>query len=315
MYRAFYLDREFSEAHRDRSFTDYIDRFHAVDADSFTVPPSLAGVLRPYQREGFTWLSTLTELDFGGILADEMGLGKSLQLISLLLSRPEDIGPESPALIICPASLVYNWVAEFATFAPALDVVALEGGKADRARIRRESHDVLVTSYDLARVDVESLERMSFSFCVLDEAQYIKNHATLTTRAIKRIRAERRFALTGTPMENRLSEIWSIFDFLMPGFLGSYARFRERFELGILGGDEELARGCARSSDRSSSGAARARFCPSCPKSSTRSCTCRLPESRAHFTTRPSSGCAKTSTFKRRTPPSARPTARCRKRA
>mgnify|MGYP003374815329 FL=1 len=241
-YRAFYLDREFSEAHRDRSFTDYIDRFHAVDADSFTVPPSLAGVLRPYQREGFTWLSTLTELDFGGILADEMGLGKSLQLISLLLSRPEDIGPESPALIICPASLVYNWVAEFATFAPALDVVALEGGKADRARIRRESHDVLVTSYDLARVDVESLERMRFSFCVLDEAQYIKNHATLTTRAIKRIRAERRFALTGTPMENRLSEIWSIFDFLMPGFLGSYARFRERFELGILGGDEELAR-------------------------------------------------------------------------
>lgn len=241
-YRAFYLDREFSEAHRDRSFTDYIDKFHAVDADSFQVPASLEGVLRPYQREGFIWLSTLAELGFGGILADEMGLGKSLQLISLLLSRPDEIGPESPALIICPASLVYNWVAEFAAFAPGLDVVALEGGKADRARIRRERHDVFVTSYDLARVDVDRLERTRFSFCVLDEAQYIKNHATLTTRAIKRIGADRRFALTGTPMENRLSEIWSIFDFLMPGFLGSYARFRERFELGILGGDEELAR-------------------------------------------------------------------------
>ena len=95
-YRAFYLDREFSEAHRDRSFTDYIDKFHAVDADSFQVPASLEGVLRPYQREGFVWLSTLAELGFGGILADEMGLGKSLQLISLLLSRPDEIGPNRP---------------------------------------------------------------------------------------------------------------------------------------------------------------------------------------------------------------------------
>ena len=148
---------------------------------------------------------------------------------------------------MCPASLVYNWLAEFERFAPELDVRAVAGTKRERVQSRREAFegggcDVLVTSYDLLRIDAAAWAEHELFCCVLDEAQYIKNPATLTTRAVKRVRARHRFALTGTPMENRLSELWSIFDFLMPGLLGPYNRFRERFELPIVGGDEEAAR-------------------------------------------------------------------------
>lgn len=258
-YRAFYLDREFADAKRDASFESYVARLENACAPStadahgtagahaaptaHVVPTALANVLRPYQREGFQWLCTLADMGFGGILADEMGLGKSVQLISLLLARAAEARDVGPSLIVCPASLVYNWVSEFATFAPELHVRAVEGAKRERERIRaQEGTDVLIASYDIARIDVREFEKLSLFCCTLDEAQYIKNHATLTTRAVKRLNARHRFALTGTPVENRLSEVWSIFDFLMPGFLGSYARFRERFELGILGGDEALAR-------------------------------------------------------------------------
>lgn len=242
-YRALYLDREFAEARRDASFTSYVERFRSIDQATYEVPHALAGTLRPYQREGFGWLSALTDMGFGGILADEMGLGKSVQLISLVLARATEAREVGPVLITCPASLVYNWIAEFECFAPTLEVRAVEGTKAERARVRAERGvDVFVCSYDIARIDAAAFAERRYFMHALDEAQYIKNHATLTTRAVKRVNAVHRFALTGTPMENRLSEIWSIFDFLMPGFLGSYARFRERYELGIVGGDEDLAR-------------------------------------------------------------------------
>ncbi|WP_165247722.1 DEAD/DEAH box helicase [Adlercreutzia sp. ZJ141] len=241
-YRALYLDDEFESARRDESFESYVARLRAVDQSSYQVPPSLNGVLRPYQVEGFQWLSALADMGFGGILADEMGLGKSVQLISFLLARAEAARAVGPSLIVCPASLVYNWLAEFARFAPELSVRAMEGPKLDRYRIRTESGiDVLVASYDITRMDIDDLEQLQLYCCVLDEAQYVKNHTALTTRAVKRLRAQHRFALTGTPVENRLSEAWSIFDFLMPGFLSSYMRFRERYELGIVGGDEELS--------------------------------------------------------------------------
>ena len=187
-----------------------------------------------------------------------MGLGKSVQLIAFLLARQSEARAVGPSLIVCPASLVYNWMAEFERFAPTLDVRAAVGAKRERMRIRaeacerdaRESElardgrccDVLITSYDLLRIDAEDFARREFYCCALDEAQYVKNHATKTARAAKRVRARHRFALTGTPMENRLSELWSIFDFLMPGLLGSYMRFREHFELDITGGDEDAAR-------------------------------------------------------------------------
>ncbi len=245
-YRAFYLDQELGDARRDGSFTRYVNQFRNIDQEAYQPPASLAEVLRPYQVEGFRWLSALREMGFGGILADEMGLGKSVQLISALLARYEAAssdGEHLPSLIVCPASLVYNWLAEFERFAPGLRVRAIVGPKRERALIREEDGvDVFVTSYDLLRIDVKDFERERYLFHVLDEAQYIKNHATLTTRAVKRVRASHRFALTGTPMENRLSELWSIFDFLMPGLLGSYARFRERYETSVIGGDESASR-------------------------------------------------------------------------
>lgn len=245
-YRAFYLNEE-ANLERDRSFQEYIDHFKAVNEANYAVPPTLAGVLRPYQESGFRWLSARCDANFGGVLADEMGLGKSLQLISLLLARHAKRQPY-PSLIVCPASLVYNWTAEFERFAPELSVVAVAGGAQERRAARLEAFgghrrvDVLVTSYDLLRIDIDDWSSRRLFICALDEAQYIKNPAALTTRAVKSLEADHKFALTGTPMENRLSELWSIFDFLMPGLLGPYARFRERFESPIVGGDDAVAR-------------------------------------------------------------------------
>ncbi|MEQ3363149.1 DEAD/DEAH box helicase [Raoultibacter massiliensis] len=243
-FRAFYLDEELEDARRDETFSRYIDNFRNPDPGRYAVPAALEKTLRAYQAEGFRWLNMLVDSGFGGILADEMGLGKSIQLISLLLARRAEAKAIGPSLVICPASLVYNWMAEFERFAPELRVCAVAGTKRERARLRNDasSYDALVTSYDLLRIDSDDYERCEFFCCALDEAHYIKNHATLTTRSVKRIKARNRFALTGTPMENRLSELWSIFDFLMPGLLGSYMRFRERFELSIMGGDEDAAR-------------------------------------------------------------------------
>ena len=242
-YQAFYLDREYGDAVRDRAFEDYLRCLDGSPAPA-EAPASLAGTLRPYQVEGFRWLARLASLGFGGILADEMGLGKTLQMIALVKSLRDAERLAGPVLVVCPASLVFNWADEFARFAPDVSVIALEGSRAHReALLARASGEpcVVVASYDRVRIDGAQLARIDWGMVVLDEAQYIKNHATKTTRAVKRLRSRLRFALTGTPVENRLSELWSIFDFLMPGFLGSYERFRERYELGIVGEDEEAA--------------------------------------------------------------------------
>ena len=237
-YKAFLLDALMPDDQKDEAFRRQLEEFRTVDMQAYEPPQSLLGQLRPYQVAGFKWLSALVDMGFGGILADEMGLGKSVQFISLLLSRRG----QGQTLIVCPASLVYNWVAEFAKFAPQLDVVAVAGDARDRRRVRAEhGHEVLITSYDLLRRDVEDYASMPLWAVVLDEAQFIKNHQTLAARAVKTLDARHRFALTGTPVENRLSELWSIFDFLMPGLLGGYDRFRERFELPIAEGDEEAA--------------------------------------------------------------------------
>lgn len=262
-YQAFYLDEQLQDSERDESFTRYLEDFRSVDENSYHVPTTLASTLRPYQEEGFRWMSALADAGFGGILADEMGLGKSVQLISFLLTRQSEARTIGPSLIVCPASLVYNWLAEFERFAPEITACAVTGTKRERELVRTKAFggipseesdcdiskkslpakhcDVLVTSYDLARIDADSYAERTFFCCALDEAQYVKNHATKTARGIKRIQAHHRFALTGTPVENRPSELWSIFDFLLPGLLGSYMRFRERFELNILGGNEDTA--------------------------------------------------------------------------
>lgn len=260
-HQAFLLDGELpddgSDAVKDAAFREYVDDLRVIDPSRYEVPETLAAVLRPYQAEGYRWLRTLCDKGFGGILADEMGLGKSVQLIALLAARSQESGGRDPStvlgmtgvvsLIVCPASLVYNWAAEFAKFAPGIDARTVAGSKAERrAAIARafEERDqaasgvVLITSYDLLRRDVEEYTKPDrrFDVMALDEAQYIKNHTTQVAKAVKAVAADHRFALTGTPIENRLSELWSIFDFLMPGLLGSYKRFHERYELPIANG-------------------------------------------------------------------------------
>ena len=236
-YKAFLLDSMLSDDEKDESFSRYVDGFRALDPSTYEVPESLGGRLRPYQVAGFQWMSALMDMSFGGILADEMGLGKTAQVIAVLLARRGS----GPALVVCPASLVYNWQAEFQKFAPGIDVAVVAGTASERAQLRGEDHEVYVTSYDLLRRDVADWAAMPLWMEVLDEAQYIKNHETLVARAVKALQTQHRMALTGTPVENRLSELWSIFDFLMPGLLGSYESFRDRYEQPIADGDEEAA--------------------------------------------------------------------------
>ncbi|MBW3088520.1 SNF2 helicase associated domain-containing protein [Bifidobacterium sp. 82T24] len=268
-YEAYYLDHEVDDGDKDERFRDYVNDLKVIDPASYTVPSSLATVLRPYQVEGFRWLNAICDKGFGGILADEMGLGKTVQLLSLLVSRRGEFRKVGPNLIVCPASLVYNWAAECAKFAPELTVEVVAGTKAERRRIleaarggagdvdagvvvgtagdgttdgtdpRAAVPDVLITSYDLLRRDIADYDGIACCCMVLDEAQYVKNHATKSSKAVRSVAARHRFALTGTPIENRLAELWSIFDFLMPGMFGSYAHFRERFEMPILSGDEQ----------------------------------------------------------------------------
>ncbi|MBO4364739.1 MAG: DEAD/DEAH box helicase [Eggerthellaceae bacterium] len=231
---------------RNDAFKAIVRDFDTVTDGDFVLPDALAQTMRQYQCDGFQWLSMLGKLGFGGILADDMGLGKTLQMIAYLLAYKRDCPARDyrPNLVVCPASLVYNWEAEVHRFAPELDVISVTGSKGLRNAMIGEAaeHDLLVTSYDLMKRDVDAYASQAFHCVVLDEAQYIKNRTTKAAKSAKMLPAQVRFALTGTPIENRLSELWSIFDFLMPGILGSYDQFAARFEVAISAGDE----GCAK---------------------------------------------------------------------
>ncbi|MCD8012315.1 MAG: DEAD/DEAH box helicase [Lachnospiraceae bacterium] len=280
-YRALYLDRmlegqENVYMERDTRFKQLIRDFGTVQDADYEVPAALQPILRGYQKTGYRWLRTLQAGHFGGILADEMGLGKTLQVIAVLLANKnerdknttKDTGkgtaenkaaaenhpspeqnllcagnPVRPSLIVCPASLVYNWGEEFSHYAPSLSVCYVTGTQAERhKKIHTASMwDVLITSYDLLKRDIDVYEDIEFAFEVIDEAQYIKNHETAAAKAVKLICAGTRYALTGTPIENRLSELWSIFDFLMPGFLFSYKEFRTNYETSIMKEQDEEA--------------------------------------------------------------------------
>ncbi|MER2151505.1 MAG: DEAD/DEAH box helicase, partial [Candidatus Limivicinus sp.] len=246
-YRALYLEQMLEQAHeiyavRDRHFRSLVKDFQTVRDSDYEVPDELTPVLRGYQVYGYKWLRTLKAGGFGGILADEMGLGKTLQIIAVLLSAKLE-GEIGTSLIVCPASLVYNWAEEFRRFAPLLTVCPVEGTQPERQQILARSGrwDVLISSYDHLKRDIPLYEDKLFLCEVLDEAQFIKNQSTAAAKAVKAVRAKHRFALTGTPIENRLSELWSIFDFLMPGFLYRYETFRNDFERPITrDGDEQM---------------------------------------------------------------------------
>lgn len=252
-FRALYLNsllagREDIQVRRDRWFRELIRNFKAVPEGGYALPEGLEDILRPYQKEGFQWLKTLGSYSFGGILADEMGLGKTLQMIAYLASL-EPAEREGPSLIVCPASLILNWADELDKFAPALTYVLIMGNAKERAAqiASGGERDVWVTSYELLRQDIEQYASLTFTCCVLDEGQHIKNQSTLASKAVKRIDCRQRFVLTGTPIENRLSELWNLFDFLMPGYLFSHSGFVQKLEKpavksGDAGAMEQLRR-------------------------------------------------------------------------
>jgi len=198
-------------------------------------PPlgDLETVLRPYQKQGVAWLGFLRENGFGGILADEMGLGKTLQTLAFLRFIRQTQPGVGPMLIVCPTSLVFNWVAEARKFTPELKVLALHGPDRHSGFEQIHAHDIVVTSYALIRRDAERYRGLEFDTVALDEAQHIKNRQTQNAQAVKAVRARQRMVLTGTPLENSVLDLWSIFDFLMPGYLGTARDFRERYELPI----------------------------------------------------------------------------------
>ena len=247
MYRTLYLDKLLEEhdgvySSRDSRFREIVKGFKTVKDADFEEPASLSRQMRKYQKDGYKWLRTLEAWQFGGILADDMGLGKTLQVIAVILAAKEE-GKEGTALVVTPASLVYNWDAEFEKFAPQLKVCLVTGNQEERQK-KIEAYkeaDVLVTSYDLLKRDIALYDGKKFSYEIIDEAQYIKNHTTAAAKAVKIIESRIRYALTGTPIENRLSELWSIFDYLMPGFLYEYETFKREIETPIVKNNDEKA--------------------------------------------------------------------------
>lgn len=242
MYRALYLNALMREnadrikVERTEKFDQLISNFEEIKQREYKLPKEINANLRNYQIEGYKWACALAQMGFGGILADDMGLGKTLQMIAYLRSVKG-----GTHLVICPASLVYNWEAEFDKFAPDMRICSVVGTALDREKILEDWHyyDVLITSYDLLKRDIDFYVGKSFGCEIIDEAQYIKNPATQAAKAVKAIESRNRFALTGTPIENRLSELWSIFEYLMPGYLYSYKYFKETFEEKIVQSTEE----------------------------------------------------------------------------
>jgi len=195
---------------------------------------SLKPIMRTYQKAGYEWLKMLEKFKLNGILADDMGLGKTLQAISVLTDLP----PDSKSLIICPKTLLFNWVAEIEKFNPRLTYFIYEGSKEIRTNLLQTMPvQVVLCSYNLIQNDLDEFNKIYFDYLILDEAQHIKNHITLRAKAIKKIRARHKLAMTGTPLENSIMELWSAFDFLMPGYLPPLKKFKEILD----GGKEEGA--------------------------------------------------------------------------
>ena len=205
---------------------DIADKVLDLDKLEYTLPTDLKTKLRDYQITGFKWFKNLSYLGFGGILADEMGLGKTVQTIAFLLSEKD-----KKSIIIAPTSLIYNWKNEFLKFAPSIKVCVIHGNKNERSKIIKNinDYDVVLTTYGTLRNDEESYEKLKFDYCILDEGQNIKNPLAQSTKSVKNINAKSKFVLTGTPIENNLIELWSIFDFIMPNYLYNTTTFKKKF--------------------------------------------------------------------------------------
>lgn len=245
IYRTLYLDKLLENVkttvRKDENYNKIIDNIQEKNINgNIELPTGLNADLRLYQKVGFQWLKNIEQYNFGGILADDMGLGKTLQLIAMLLDYKKNSNELKPraSLVVCPSSLSLNWENEIKKFAPELTSIVIAGNSAERKlRISQiQDYNIVITSYDLLKRDIEEYEKMKypFKYIIADEAQYIKNNNTQNFKAIKKLKGDTRYALTGTPIENSLSELWSIFDFIMPGYLFSYKKFKGIYELPIV---------------------------------------------------------------------------------
>jgi SNF2 family DNA or RNA helicase len=243
-YRALYLENiirnnQSMDAAVDSAVESVASDFRAFKALRFDIPETLAPVLRPYQKDGFNWLRVIAHYQFGGILADDMGLGKTLEVISVLLAaKGTDV---APSIVVAPTSLIYNWEKEIQRFAPELKTLAIAGTSAKRKEtlLNAGDADVYITTYDMLKRDIDLYEDRRFEYIIADEAQNIKNPATQNAKAVKTLKGNVRFALTGTPIENSLMELWSIFDFIMPGYLYTNSKFVKHYESPIIKNNDE----------------------------------------------------------------------------
>ena len=241
-YHSLYLENFMNSSslhfNRDQHFQDLISHIEEKDPEDIQVPQNYSKILRDYQVQGFKWLKTMSEYGFGGILADDMGLGKTLQVMTLI---EDGIGENHVSLVVAPATLIYNWQDEIKKFSKKLKTVCITGNIAQRKKLIESipEYDIVITSYDYIRRDYELYKDYQFYYFILDEAQYIKNQSTKNAQTVKLINGKYRFALTGTPIENSLAELWSIFDFLMPQYLYNYHHFKETYEIPIIKNEDQ----------------------------------------------------------------------------
>lgn len=244
-YRAIYLDSlkntKYNIIKTDNLFDNFIDKFYKFKDINLTLPKDELKILRDYQVTGVKWLYTLAKTGFGGILADEMGLGKTIQVIYYIKQMLKD-NENNKFLIVVPTSLAYNWDHEFDSFGSNIKRKICVGNKDKRTKILRNLNDtnVIITTYGLLREDEELYNNLNFNTMVIDEAQNIKNNMAGITKVVKKINAETKFALTGTPLENSILELWSIFDFIMPGYLASLTKFQSKYKIKDFDEDSEI---------------------------------------------------------------------------
>ncbi|MCK5510911.1 DEAD/DEAH box helicase [Candidatus Parcubacteria bacterium] len=238
-----FTSSDYYNAKVEKSFKNFIKEAKSgKPIRKIKLPTRFDKVLRDYQKDGINWFYFLRKYRFAGILADDMGLGKTLQ--TLVLIEKEKV-KNKPSIVICPKTLLYNWQSEVEKFTPKLKTIVIDGFPEERKKLIKQAKncDLVITGYASMQKDYEvyDKQKVKFNYCVLDEAQFIKNHATKNAQIVKKINADYRLALTGTPLENSVSEIWSIFDFLMPGFLGSFNAFKKKFQTPIMKHSDKLA--------------------------------------------------------------------------
>ena len=250
MYRALYLEKileknSFIHTTKDDKYKDLVQHIDVSEIEgNIEIPKNLNVNLRQYQKTGAQWLRMLDYYGLGGILADDMGLGKTVQLLCVICSYIDKNG-KKPTIVVCPSSLCLNWQNEIEKFTTGIKSIVIHGTLEERIKQIESipNYNIVITSYELLKRDIEEYQKRDYQFkyIIADEAQYIKNNNTQNAKAIKNISAETRYALTGTPIENSLSELWSIFDFIMPGYLFRYRKFKEMYETAIVKDNDEIA--------------------------------------------------------------------------